>query len=66
MPGNIARKNSFYVIEHDRVLSHEDLDVLRKNLSLDINTVPETFDPSKVKLLITDMDSTLISIECVD
>lgn len=66
IPGILSRKNGFYVVDHEHSLSHEELDALRKRVSLDINTVPETFDPSQVKLLITDMDSTLISIECVD
>jgi len=32
----------------------------------DVNLLPEGFDPAQVKLLVTDMDSTLISIECID
>jgi len=66
IPGSVSRGNNFYVIKHENVLSHEELDMLRKKISLDVNTVPDTFDPSQVALLITDMDSTLISIECVD
>jgi phosphoserine phosphatase len=42
------------------------LDALRESIGLDINTLPEGFDPQAVRLLITDMDSTLINIECVD
>jgi phosphoserine phosphatase len=42
------------------------LDALRERTGLDINTLPEDFDPQAVRLLITDMDSTLINIECVD
>ncbi|NOX93076.1 MAG: phosphoserine phosphatase SerB [Gammaproteobacteria bacterium] len=42
------------------------LDALREACQLDINTLPENFDTSSVGLLITDMDSTLINIECVD
>ena len=66
IPGSVSRSNNFYLITHKNVLSHEELDELRKNISLDVNTVPDTFDPSQIALLITDMDSTLISIECVD
>jgi len=42
------------------------LDALREACQLDINTLPENFDASRMGLLITDMDSTLINIECVD
>jgi len=63
---NVISKNGFYLIEHKNPLSHDELDRLRKQLSLDVNTLPEEFDPSQIALLITDMDSTLISIECVD
>lgn len=42
------------------------LENLRTRLSLDINLLPENFDAASIKLLIIDMDSTLISIECVD
>jgi phosphoserine phosphatase len=42
------------------------LEGLRTELSLDINQLPDGFDASTVRLLITDMDSTLITIECVD
>ncbi|MCK4585704.1 MAG: phosphoserine phosphatase SerB [Gammaproteobacteria bacterium] len=44
----------------------EILDELRTELLLDINQLPENFDGHSVQLLITDMDSTLINIECVD
>jgi phosphoserine phosphatase len=39
---------------------------LRSRYSVDINILPEGFDPNDVRLLITDMDSTFINIECVD
>jgi len=34
--------------------------------NLDVNVLPEEFEPSSVKLVVSDMDSTLINIECVD
>ena len=52
-------------VEHGAV-SREDLQTLRDACGVDINTLPDDFDPAGVRLLITDMDSTLISIECVD
>lgn len=42
------------------------LDQLRRAHGCDINVLPADFDPSQVRLLITDMDSTLINIECID
>ena len=52
-------------VEHDAI-SREDLQALREACDIDINTLPDDFDPAEVRLLITDMDSTLINIECVD
>lgn len=39
---------------------------VRQAFPLDINPLPPTFQPSDVKLVITDMDSTFINIECID
>lgn len=39
---------------------------LRRQHDFDINLLPERFDTESVALLVTDMDSTLISIECID
>ncbi len=38
----------------------------RQRYPIDINQIPENFDPTVTSLLVTDMDSTLINIECVD
>lgn len=46
--------------------SAEALHALRAALPFDINVLPADFDPSQARLLVTDMDSTLINIECVD
>lgn len=66
IPGKIYHRNSYYSIEHDVVLSRVALSQIREKLSVDVNTVPASFRPDQVALIITDMDSTLISIECVD
>jgi phosphoserine phosphatase len=42
------------------------LQSLREQLPFDINPVPPDFDPSAIRLLLTDMDSTIINIECID
>ncbi|HEY0635815.1 MAG TPA: phosphoserine phosphatase SerB [Gammaproteobacteria bacterium] len=44
----------------------EALMVLRQQLGFDINMLPPRFDVEEVGLLLTDMDSTLINIECID
>lgn len=63
--GTPEKNQNHFRIHVDQV----DLDKL-KSLSdkwqMDMNVLPETFDPTDVKLVISDMDSTLIGIECVD
>jgi len=50
----------------DKPLSQEQLNQLRKKTQLDINQLSNHFNPKEIKLVISDMDSTLIAIECVD
>lgn len=38
----------------------------RELLACDVNVLPAGFDPAAVKLVVSDMDSTLINIECID
>lgn len=57
---------SHFRVESGEALELQALEALREELALDINILPEGFDPDAVRLLITDMDSTLITIECVD
>ena len=47
-------------------LDKKSLAELREKYSCDVNILPSGFDPKKVKMVISDMDSTLISIECID
>lgn len=54
-----------------RVRTHVHIDgarltELRMGAHFDINLLPDGFDPGNVRLLVTDMDSTLINIECID
>jgi len=58
-------KNHFRIEVEKRPLMEEISD-LSLNLQLDMNLLPEDFKSDEVKLVISDMDSTLISIECVD
>lgn len=53
-------------IEPTLSVNHDQLHELRQNYAFDINQIPESFLGAQAKLLVTDMDSTLINIECVD
>ena len=66
IPGNLTRCTNYYLLDHEQEPGTIKLKELRESLSVDINTIPDTFNPGQTALLITDMDSTLISIECVD
>jgi len=50
----------------EKPLDSTTLEQLRQQYSFDINQLPANFDPENIRLLLTDMDSTLISIECID
>lgn len=55
--------DGFYTLESDEAV---DLDALRQQLACDVNRLPAHFDGKQARLVVTDMDSTLISIECID
>jgi phosphoserine phosphatase len=61
--GSLDWRKQFAVI-NDAAVS--DIASLRQQFDFDINILPEDFDSTQVGLLVTDMDSTLISIECID
>jgi phosphoserine phosphatase len=46
--------------------SNETISQLAESIQADVNVLPEDFNAKEIKLVISDMDSTLISIECVD
>lgn len=56
--------NNFSLLNTD--VEIEALDSIRDDYTFDINVLPENFIPSETRLMIMDMDSTLINIECVD
>jgi len=66
VPGDLVHGGDYYTIRHEAPVTKETMIALRQQFSFDINNLPEIFQPDNVALLITDMDSTLISIECVD
>ena len=53
---------------HYRVSTHNSINLtqLRDQNKIDINLVSSKFNYSNVKLLVSDMDSTLITIETID
>lgn len=59
------KKSRSYHLKIQQV-TDDQLEQLKETLKIDINVLPADFDPSQIKLLISDMDSTLIGIECVD
>ncbi len=61
--GSIEQGNGYLLLRHRDPL---DLENLRQTLGCDINTLPLDFDPSQVKLFVTDLDSTLVTTETID
>lgn len=64
--GKLTKYPSYFRAQPDLVVAKEKLIELRTTTQLDINLLPENFIGKDVKLVISDMDSTLISIECID
>lgn len=64
--GDIHPKREYALLETTANVTAQQLQDLRKQLPFDVNPLPEGFDSGQIRLLITDMDSTLINIECVD
>jgi phosphoserine phosphatase len=60
---NVKQYNS-----HIRLYTNQevDLDILRQDYQMDFNYLPDSFDSKRVALFVSDMDSTLINIECID
>jgi phosphoserine phosphatase len=65
LQGELQNNNGFLTIKSPNISAIQ-LRSLRSDYNFDINVLPDGFDPMATKLLITDMDSTLINIECVD
>lgn len=66
MPGELSHCGDYYRLQTEQPVAQDTLSTLRQQLPFDINSLPDKFRADQVALLITDMDSTLISIECVD
>jgi phosphoserine phosphatase len=66
LAGELTDKNRYFIIETTQQVSANQIQALREKYSFDVNIIPDNFVAEEVALLVTDMDSTLISIECVD
>lgn len=64
--GKPNKINNHYRLVLEQEVTVEQAKKLADEIQVDINLLPTDFDPSSVKLVISDMDSTLISIECID
>ncbi len=64
--GRLHESKGYYRVQVNGEIDPKQLAMHKQQEDFDINLLPEGFDPSQVKLLVTDMDSTLISIECID
>ncbi len=64
--GEFELCGSHYRLHHQKELAGDALMALRQQMGFDINPLPQRFDMEGVGLLLTDMDSTLINIECID
>jgi phosphoserine phosphatase len=64
--GELEHCGDHYRLHHAEPVNREALTGLRNALPFDINPLPVDFMVEDVRLLISDMDSTLINIECVD
>ncbi len=62
----LQRSNNVATISVSEPLPKTKLIALRQALNVDINQLPESFNPNTLGLVISDMDSTFIAIECID
>ncbi|MGC9385884.1 MAG: phosphoserine phosphatase SerB [Hydrogenovibrio sp.] len=63
--GTPQKVDNHFRIQADAIETDK-IKALSEKWQIDLNIFPDHFDPAEVKLLISDMDSTLIGIECVD
>ncbi len=63
LSGQCQWQDSYALIENTQ---HADLSMLRQQYAVDINVLPADFETNDCRLIVMDMDSTLITIECID
>ena len=66
LQGSLEQAQSFCKITTSQTVTKQSVAQIGAQYSFDINLMPEDFNPQHIRLLITDMDSTLINIECID
>jgi phosphoserine phosphatase len=66
IPGELERRDNHYRLYHRNPVEMGTLITLRDSLRCDLNALPPGFDATAVRLVASDMDSTLIAIECLD
>jgi len=66
LTGELEACKGHFRLHHREQPQADTLHNLRQQLPFDINTLPERFNHGTAGLLLTDMDSTLINIECID
>ncbi|GAB6069639.1 phosphoserine phosphatase SerB [Thiomicrorhabdus hydrogeniphila] len=64
--GKPTKINNHFRIEFEETPSRETAQSLSKEIGVDITLLPKDFNANEIKLVISDMDSTFISIECID
>lgn len=64
--GSIISSHTYAMVECPPSIDPQQLRTLRLSAQIDINLLPSSFQSQRTALLVTDMDSTLINIECID
>lgn len=64
--GKPQKVANHFRLELNEAPTKQALNELSNAIQVDVNLLPEGFNGQDIKLVISDMDSTLISIECVD
>lgn len=64
--GSLVTRAGHMRINTAKAVGPESIATLRARHSFDINPLPADFVPDAARLLISDMDSTMINIECMD
>ncbi len=65
--GGVSKlKEKYTQLKVGRAIDLAEITRLREMFPIDINMLPDKFSPEAVKLVVCDMDSTLINIECID
>jgi len=64
--GELIGLHGYHRLVTRRPVSDADLVALRQGAGIDINRLPAGIDTKRMRLVVSDMDSTLIGIECID